>query len=330
LRAVYVEYISRQRPGTQPLRRPDIIDGRWRTTYAIKGEARFARIRGTHFHPDAAEPQSEPERVTFFDGEVCGRYTPADRSGTIFRSKQGSLDLDTYLTALFIPATDELRALLPDVGPFYLPYALFPARTEDEETLPSWSVRPYLEAVDGVLCHVLESKQCIIWIDHSGGFGVRFRQIRFSVPDEHESEWPMWEEEKLSEYREVAGGVVLPHKIQLVIFYSPNYPKNFWNKIKAVKRIMVISARANEAVEDELFRFRFPPGTKVTDMRTGKVYQVARTEGSLREVADLAASIRESRHSRQGAISWSVVLVLTAVAVIIGAGAVWHRRRKGA
>jgi len=278
---------------------------RKRQHFAFKGEKRFAS--------QSAPPRGkatapfETDLTLAFDGKANYQYQPPQKQGSIDGSKRSFVDICPYVHALGIPIRDEDRSLVSEADNF-LPFALDRADLE-------WTVNPKLEMVDGVECHVLESKgKQRIWIDPTSGYAMRFREFRQYIEDKPATQWPLFERYGFRKYRQVADGVWLPERIEIVTFTPARSPENLWNRAKwsivhEAKRLAV-----NENVADALFTLSFPPGTLVDDTIRNRCFRI----GKSNEEVDLVAAAR--RDVLSGSVSrrrwWVISLNVLAIIVL--------------
>jgi hypothetical protein len=297
LRAVEVE--SEQRTATLSSPEPGLHEAVPRTLYhfAYKGEKRFfsesAPLRGK------ADPPLQTQLTMAFDGEEERDLQPSNKKGSIFGRRQEFANTCPYLQCLGIPLKDAERALVSETD-YFLPFAL------DNATL-DWSVRPTLELIDGVECHVLKSKfKQGIWIDPKTGYGMRFREIYQRIDGKPSDQWPLMTRHRFDSYQKVADAVWLPQRIEILAYYSARAPANLWNRANYHITHEAKKLGVNEQVEDGLFKLTFPAGTLVNDLVRKRLFRIGKADEEL----DLL--VAESEQVLAGPVSrwrrWSIIL----------------------
>jgi len=256
LSALEVEYDYAQKDDTDP----------WlmKFHFAMKGEKRRRENWGKdNKHNMLSYGQT-------YDGKQQEIWNRDSKMAAIRKERESWMDNDSYVAALRLGVSDQERAL-----------GLSLTSMLDNRELV-WRVRPTLETVDGAECHVLScggpwpapNRRITIWIDPRIGFSMRFQEVH--RPNEQTAilDGPLLARSYYREFEMVPPGVYLPREIKTTVYNPSSAPQSMWNRVSFTKTMTVTKLSVGQHVEDGLFRFVFPPGTKVMDRITNRYYRV--------------------------------------------------------
>jgi hypothetical protein len=164
----------------------------------------------------------------------------------------------------------------------YLPYGPNAEQFQQTEDYPPEALRrtheytllPYLDVVDGDVCHVVSSARDIMWIDANRSCCVRRRVWLFRESPSDAS--PVWFVHIASNLVEPATGIWLPKTWRCVRYCDASVP-SMRGKLQSIDNMVASSIRVND-VPDSLFEIEHPPGTHVLDQVRGKKYIVPNGE----------------------------------------------------
>jgi hypothetical protein len=255
LSALEVEYDYAQKDDTDP----------WlmKFHFAMKGEKR----RRENWAKDSKHKQSYGQA---YDGEQQEIWARDTGFAAINKERERWMDNDFYVAALRLGVGEQERAL-----------GLSLTSMLDNRELV-WRVRPTLETVDGAECHVLScggpwpapNRRFTVWIDPRIGFAMRFQEIHQTNEQAPVLDGPLSARCSYREFEKVPPGVYLPRKIEIAVYDPSSAPQSMRNRVTFTKTMNVTKLSVGQHVEDGLFRFVFPPGTKVMDRITNRYYQV--------------------------------------------------------
>jgi hypothetical protein len=103
---------------------------------------------------------------------------------------------------------------------------------------------------------------------------MRFQEIHQSNEQTAILDGPLAARCYYREFEMVPPGVYLPKKIEIAAYNPSSAPQSMWNRVSFTKTMNVTKLSVGQHVEDGLFRFVFPPGTKVMDRITNRYYRV--------------------------------------------------------
>jgi hypothetical protein len=250
LRAFEVEYASYQRSfeGDE-----SIVPHSWRH-FAVKDEKRFTA------HSNS--------RIRAYDGNKTCHIAGAMIFLKRGKQKQPSLDQDGFLGTVEIPlaGTSRRRALRT------ISYWL----TDLNTVVLGWRVLRRLELVDGVPCHVLDSRRMgqRLWIDPKTGFAIRFREWYVPSRKASANERAVYCRCAYRNFSRVGNRVWLPWRIETV-WYSSDFKLHAGQqKPKLVARYEVRRLAVNEDIPDSLFTPQLHAGALVVDYVRTRRYRI--------------------------------------------------------
>ncbi len=223
---------------------------------------------------EAGFDNSESLQECAFDGKITRKFSAGRKSGSIYLGLKGTYlevqnKLKGYMLLETLPTRVYLKDEYPD-GPPRFVLALTVGITKGGIT-----VRPILESVAGQLCHVVEL--VVPGRDHKG-IPQQIKELFWVAHDKGMClmKYQRYYDEDLSkeiEVKEVAIAemdgtpVWYPQKAHLVLLNE---------EAGMVKReLNVTEFVPNVQVDENTFRFDFPPGTHVYDKIEGLSYVVA-------------------------------------------------------
>jgi hypothetical protein len=232
--------------------------------FAMKGEKRRRENWGKD---DKHSKQSYGQAYDGKQQEIWNRDT---RMAAIRKERESWMDNDFYVDALRLGVSEQERAL-----------GLSLTSLLDNRELV-WRIGPTLETVDGAECHVLScnnfwagpDRRITFWIDPRIGFSMRFQEIHRPNRRTPNLDGPLAARCYYRGFEMVPPGVYLPRKIEIAVYNPASAPQSMWNRISFTKSFNVTKLSVGQHVEDGLFRFVFPPGTRVMNRITNRYYQV--------------------------------------------------------
>ncbi len=198
----------------------------------------------------------------------------------------------------------------PPFRPRGHPYALREVAASDE-----YEVRPRLEHIDGVWCHVLECASVgdRLWLDVQRGCTLLAREL--DDPEYHS----LMLRYELTEHREFDQGILIPTQIR-TIQYNTTAPTEGLRRQKARDATIVLSELQVNSVDEKLFQFDPPPGA----LRVGPGGEPVQTHPGGREHLQQLASwlqrlspLPERKPSRK--TLWIAVSVFALICTFEGA-----------
>jgi hypothetical protein len=131
----------------------------------------------------------------------------------------------------------------------FLPHCL---RAHKQE----YTVRPNLEEIDGIWCHVLERPgKDILWIATDKGFNVCRRTI-------YQESGALLAEFKANGFKEYARGIWLPQRQMSVAFNNDSDPREYQGRVRFVMINNLREVHIGD-VPDSVFRVPLPEGVRV-------------------------------------------------------------------
>jgi hypothetical protein len=150
---------------------------------------------------------------------------------------------------------------------------------------PDCRVLPEQEEVDGAWCHVVERPgQAKLWLDPAIGFAPRRKEYYAGRPE------LLTASIRLSDYREAAGGIWFPRKIERTI-YDPANPRFGQADGLLSKSVCEVTQFVPNQLDPGRFAFKPPPGTLIQDRDTGVTTQVPGGLELLDSISDTARRI---------------------------------------
>lgn len=223
---------------------------------------------------EAGFDNSESLKERAFDGKITRDFLAERKSGSIYLGLKGTyLEGENKLKRYMLLETQRSRVYLKDEYPDGPPkFALY---LTVGITKGSITVRPILESVSGQLCHVVE---LVVPGSDPKGIPRQIKQLFWVAHDKGMClmKYQRYHDEDLSEEIEVEKVAIAemdgtpvwyPQKAHLVLLNE---------EAGIVKReLNVTEFVPNVQVDEETFRFDFPPGTHVYDKLTGLSYVIA-------------------------------------------------------
>lgn len=307
LEALRVEYIYTTRAvgGNMP-KESRVAIGKWRKTFAYKGERRYSAETtvGTRQAPSAPVPR----RTYVFDGKSTFAYRPG--SLMIFEGKADNTDQsDTYCEeVLDVPVSDAGRAN-HDNSWFY-PHCLRPRNPAPD--FKDYVVLAGQEKIDGAWCHVVNcaGKQKL-WVDPQIGYALRRKEM-------YRPGGRSLAEYSYTEFIEPVKGLWLPTRCTRLT--SPFDD----DKVKLQLVVEVKDLLLNDRVADGNFDLAVDPGTIVTGPGKGFVVQGDKTRLLDLVAGDLAPPRKDA------SFLWARwVTISLSLAVVLAAAVYWRSRSDG-
>jgi hypothetical protein len=205
-----------------------------------------------------------------YDGKQQEIWNRDSKMAAIRTERESWMDNDFYVAALRLGVSDQERAL-----------GLSLTSLLDNRELV-WRMRPTLETVDGAECHVLScggpwpglNRWITLWIDPRIGFSMRFQEVHRPNKQTANLDSELAARYYYREFEKVPPGVYLPRKIELAGYTTASAPLSMCNRVSFTETFNVTKLSVGQHVVDDLFRFVFPPGTKVMNRITNRYYQV--------------------------------------------------------
>jgi hypothetical protein len=197
-----------------------------------------------------------------------------------------------------------LRQVFGSAGDWQPQWRWLPEAIEEHE--PEFHVRPVLEEVDGMPCHVLEwPDHDIVWVDCSRGYIV-MRRLYYQSPGS-----PLLEAEH-SGLREVKAGMWLPSKEMTTIYNRDTDATSFAGKVKLVETNTLLECRFDN-VPDSLFDVPRIRQGKVTDYVRGITYVKYPPEADPFEEALRRTPVEKARYPEVRNIAWLEMALVLAI-----------------
>jgi hypothetical protein len=126
-----------------------------------------------------------------------------------------------------------------------------------------YHVRPELEEIDGIKCHVLERPgRDILWISAECGFNVCRRTL-------YQQSGDLLSEFKATGFKEYARGIWLPRRQLAVAYNNDSDPQEFRRRLRFVMINNLREARFGD-IPDSIFQIPLPANVIVEDRRKNK------------------------------------------------------------
>jgi len=185
--------------------------------------------------------------------------------------------------------------------------------------------------IDGRVCVLIESKPSrldgprnIYWLDAERGYIVRRQETKYGSRDNPPN-----------------STIDIEYQPHAKFGWVPMKWKTLLNGGNEQQTVTVIEARFNTAIEVDRFRFEYPKGTAVVDMRTGERFISSNDSGDRRTITNAelqrGATYKELSSTRSGEAKGSryqsntwwfrgvvIMLLMTLLAVIVVR--VWNKR----
>jgi hypothetical protein len=205
-----------------------------------------------------------------YDGKQQEIWNRDSKMAVIGTERESWMDNDSYVAALRLGVSEQERAI-----------GLSLTSLLDNRELV-WRMRPTLETVDGAECHVLScggpwpglNRWITVWIDPRIGFSMRFQEVHRPNKQTANLDSELAARYCYRDFEMVPPGVYLPRNIELAGYTPDSAPLGTSNRVSYTETFNVTKLSVGRHVEDSLFRFVFPPGTKVMDRITSRYYQV--------------------------------------------------------
>ena len=287
-------------------------------TFAISGSMMQYSYDGNSFYPDEGIA-AKKKYVSVCDGTVAKNF------------HDNSIPGQDHPMSGFIPKAplhwDHRNQVLLPILMFARPLQ----KTLGGIDITQYSVSANKGFVEGRECILIESKQPrlngprnILWLDAQHGFVVRRQETKFGSRDNPPNSTID------IEYQSHAQFGLVPVKW-----------KRLLNGGNVQETVTVIQSSFNTSIEDDRFRFEYPKGTAVVDMRTGERFIASSDSGERRTVTNAelqrGASYKELSTTPSGEARGKLALsnnwwfrgmlllvLLTFLSVVIGN--VWKRK----
>ena len=281
-------------------------------TFATSGSMMQYSYDGDFFHPDEGVARKR-SYVSVCDGIVSKNFHDDSNSGQDY-------PLSGFIPKECIHWDYRSRILLP-----ILMFARPLQKTLGGIDITQYSVSVNKGYIDGSMCILIEPKhpkpnhpRIIYWLDAEHEFVVRRQETKFGSRDNPAN-----------------STIDIEYQSHAQLGWVPRKWKTLQNGGDLQETVIVNQSNFNTSIDVDRFRFEYPKGTAVVDMRTGERFIASDDNGNRRTVTNaelqrgatykelLSTRSGEAKSNRSQSNAWwfrgiAIVLLMTFLAVIIG------------
>lgn len=238
------------------------------------GKNRDAFLREKRFKSQSGQHLADCETVFFpratwaWNEEIQQDYQAPDQSADIRPQKYDWVDSSLYLHNACLPVgsvRDELSRLKGTCRCTYI--------TELFRTRRNWTLRPNLELIDGIPCHVLtDGDQYTFWVDPELDFATR--QLASSTGKTIGTRRQTTSRTAFRDFRAIRDGFHAPWQLAVTGYDGSQEGESRWGKQFSLIVYEVRNFAINVDVDEDLFTLHYPARTVVRDAAHMRFYRL--------------------------------------------------------